>query len=661
MAVGDLVGDLATAYLTPAQRAAKLGSSVKQASFDITNTPGVVGRAQQQLPPINLAALGTATAQPYGPAAQGQPKTAGLESALPGFTSLSQQAAQVAEKPASLASLSGITPTASSPTYPTASQIAGPVRTEIGNGAPGAPGMQALPSLASIGSAGMSPNNLPPMPATLAGFGATDQPPAAQPAQPAPAQSLESAYRPTGIGQGSNAIAAKVGTNSVPEFSNQPADLASAAGMAPISNTAQPQKSTGPVSLADIMPGTGAAPGSNADLASLSSARNLGDGIGTFSQANAGDSALAMGRFQKANDLRNAYQDQDRLRNAVAAQTRDKNFNVVRDSTQPITRRELQFNEDRKNTTQSLADAVTGSQSLINNRRQGLAADQQQRQALRLEDLATAAAEPNATPEAQSRLFAAADPKGYAQTQREAPLKALEIQNKQLDNARIQQQIDIGKTTQDQTAKDRQTAIAGQVASVDQALSSVNGILGVKNDAKKPGSANSDEDKGLTNAVGLVSVLPTRPGSDAANFEARNEVLKAQTFLPQVSLLKGMGALSNTEGEKLTASIASLSTKQSPEAYRKSLGIVRDTFNATKARLNSGTLIPVGSNQEFEKPLTFGEQPKAVASSKPSSGAAPGTLTASAAALPTITSKAQADALPAGSLFIGPDGKQYRK
>lgn len=572
MAVGDLIGDLATAYLTPAQRAAQ---ALKNAGGT-----GVVGRAQQQLPPVSLASLGTAAAttqaanqpvslaslSPGGTAAVQQPAPAPLNLASAGQRQTSFNQTNLPPQyanPQSLSSLAptGVLPTATSQQYP-------------------APAQQRANDLRSMG-----PGDTP-----LA----------------APTASLDQAYRPTGVGQGASAIAGRISADGTAEFSNAPADLASAAGLARLNTTPQ-QASGAPVSLADLMPGSGAAPSMNADLASLGSARNLGDGIGTFSQAAPGDAALSLARFGRANDIRRAGRDQDRADLANARLAQADQLTVVGDSSQPVTRRDVLNAQNDQQKRQNLADAATGAQGVIDTRRQGQAADQQQRQAQRLEDLAVAATGPNATAETQNRLFAATDPKGYAQNQREAPLKALELQNKQLDNTRLQQQIDTANSTQQQSAQEKARTQAGQVATIDQALNSVDSLLGTKVDPKNPAGARTDEDPGLASAVGLSSILPTRPGSDAANFEARLDTLKAQSFLPQVALLKGAGALSDAEGKKLSDSIGALSPKMSEDAFRKSLSEIRTTFAASRERIGGAT--PAATTQQ---PVTT--QPRSSAS-----------------------------------------------
>jgi len=566
MAIGDLVGDLATAYLTPAQRAA-------QAKGVQSLTGGPIARASQQIP----AAAGLAAAAPAlaGQVAQTAPAPASLELLSPGSGAAAPVAAPV--QPLSLASLAP----AASVSFPTTPQ--------------------------------------------------TGQAVASPPAAPAAPATLDNAYRPTGIGAGSNAIAARTGANGVPEFSNLPADLASAGGRAPVAIAAQQ-----PTSLAQLAPGGSVTPSPTASLASLGSVANLGDGVGTFSQANAGDGQLAMTRFQKAADLRDGYKAQDRLQEAVAAQARDRNFNVVRDSAQPLTRRELKFDQDRATTTQGLADAAKGSQSLVDGQRQGVAAGLQQRQASRLEDALVAASSPNATAEQKQRYQSLVDPTGANAVK--AQQSQAQLSNTQLEGQLKQQQIAQNAQTQQQATQDRTRSQAGQVATIDQALGSVDSLLGTKVDPKNPTGKRLDEDPGLESSVGFTSIFPTRPGSASADFEAKLDTLKAQSFLPQVALLKGAGALSDAEGKKLSDSIGALSPKMSEEAFRKSLGEIRSTFAASRDRLSASGGAP---------------QP---------AGAAPTATPAVAqASIPTITSKAQADALPAGSVFIGPDGKQYRK
>ena len=96
--------------------------------------------------------------------------------------------------------------------------------------------------------------------------------------------------------------------------------------------------------------------------------------------------------------------------------------------------------------------------------------------------------------------------------------------------------------------------------------------------------------KGLSSAVGMKGITGgllggwVVPGTNAADFNAELDAMKAQVFLPMVQSMKGMGALSNAEGEKLTAAIGALSTKQSESQFRASLNRIVKDLQTYKAR-----------------------------------------------------------------------------
>ncbi|EBP9662451.1 acyltransferase [Salmonella enterica] len=129
-------------------------------------------------------------------------------------------------------------------------------------------------------------------------------------------------------------------------------------------------------------------------------------------------------------------------------------------------------------------------------------------------------------------------------------IKLDELKQKQAD---VRQKAEIAKA-------DRQAAAQGAVDTFSTALDSLGEI---------------EKSPGLSKAVGVRSAFPTVPGSDAANFEARLDTFKAQTFLPMVASLKGMGALSDAEGKKLSDAVGALSPKMSEEAFRSSIGKIR--------------------------------------------------------------------------------------
>ncbi|EAR9565376.1 acyltransferase [Salmonella enterica] len=134
-------------------------------------------------------------------------------------------------------------------------------------------------------------------------------------------------------------------------------------------------------------------------------------------------------------------------------------------------------------------------------------------------------------------------------------IKLDELKQKQAD---VRQKAEIAKA-------DRQASAQGAVDTFSTALDSLNEI---------------EQSPGLSKAVGIRSAFPTVPGSDAANFEARLDTFKAQTFLPMVQSLKGMGALSDAEGKKLSDAVGALSPKMSEKAFRDSIGKIRNQLES---------------------------------------------------------------------------------
>lgn len=86
-----------------------------------------------------------------------------------------------------------------------------------------------------------------------------------------------------------------------------------------------------------------------------------------------------------------------------------------------------------------------------------------------------------------------------------------------------------------------------------------------------------------------------------ADANALLETLKSQTFLSQVSTMKGMGALSDAEGKKLQAGVANLERAQSPEQLRASLKTVRTIMS--NARRNLEVKYGVGGDTGITKKI----------------------------------------------------------
>lgn len=97
---------------------------------------------------------------------------------------------------------------------------------------------------------------------------------------------------------------------------------------------------------------------------------------------------------------------------------------------------------------------------------------------------------------------------------------------------------------------------------------------------------------GLSRSVGIVGALPTMPGSDSANFQAELNTFQSQAFLPMVAQLKGMGALSDAEGKKLTAAVGALDPKMGEQAFRDSVDRIKSDMEDARARVSGQPRTP---------------------------------------------------------------------
>ena len=136
-----------------------------------------------------------------------------------------------------------------------------------------------------------------------------------------------------------------------------------------------------------------------------------------------------------------------------------------------------------------------------------------------------------------------------------------------------QQSLNIRQEAADEKKRAAEQQKLGVVSSFDSAIDTLDTI------AKHPGKKA---------AVGFGGAqLSMIPGTDAAGFAAQLETFKAQTFLPQVQALKGMGALSDAEGKKLTAAVGALSQSMKQSEFDAQVTKIKGDLEAARARANS--------------------------------------------------------------------------
>ena len=213
------------------------------------------------------------------------------------------------------------------------------------------------------------------------------------------------------------------------------------------------------------------------------------------------------------------------------------------------------------------------------------------------EDILKAVTKYGSADKVMSVLQSAAD----KATQRE---QALQMQRERLD-AQIEAAKERGATAKElaQMRIDSQQQIAGMMASIrQQTIDDKRAEKQAKEDAQKQGVVASFDSAldtlnriathpGKSTAVGFGGTTASMiPGTNAAGFASQLETFKAQVFLPQVQNLKGMGALSDAEGKRLTAAIGALDQKMKPAEFDSQLAIIKNDLNKARARV-TGTSV----------------------------------------------------------------------
>lgn len=135
----------------------------------------------------------------------------------------------------------------------------------------------------------------------------------------------------------------------------------------------------------------------------------------------------------------------------------------------------------------------------------------------------------------------------------------------------LQQKIDEATDKKSQATRDQKSLLDSQVGDIDNfintAIRATNTPLNVRKNATGP----------------VTSRLPT-VSQDVSDYESLIETLGSQAFLAQIPKIRGTGALSENEGNKLQASLQNLSTKQSAERLQENINEAVRLL--TKAREN---------------------------------------------------------------------------
>jgi hypothetical protein len=109
-------------------------------------------------------------------------------------------------------------------------------------------------------------------------------------------------------------------------------------------------------------------------------------------------------------------------------------------------------------------------------------------------------------------------------------------------------------------------------------------------------------DPGRKAGTGASAFLGNIPGTAARSFQAKLETFKAQTFIPMVSALKGMGALSDAEGKKLSAAVGALEPNMKEQDFESELRKVAKTLYGKAKIAGLDIVMPEGLGDSTAAP-----------------------------------------------------------
>lgn len=113
-------------------------------------------------------------------------------------------------------------------------------------------------------------------------------------------------------------------------------------------------------------------------------------------------------------------------------------------------------------------------------------------------------------------------------------------------------------------------------------------------------------------AIEGVGRLPDKlagfvPGTERKDFEALLDTLKSQQFLASVSQMKGLGALTEAEGKKLTDAVGSLNPDQSVGAFKNTIGVIEANLRKAQAKLVAAGKLPTAGGAFVMTHPTYGK------------------------------------------------------
>lgn len=189
--------------------------------------------------------------------------------------------------------------------------------------------------------------------------------------------------------------------------------------------------------------------------------------------------------------------------------------------------------------------------------------------------------------------------------QQNVNVRKLELQDKALDRqlSRETNQARLGilQDKRDTTQRELEKAKTEKVDTYNTSMDTMNRTIETANKV-----LNSP---GFTGYFG-VNLLPGTnrwvPGTDAADTGALVDTLKSQGFMSGIQQMRGLGALSNMEGQRVMDAIGNLSHNQSEKSARAAINTIIETTTKAQERMRQkyGNDIPQPDPQKQQSQIS---------------------------------------------------------
>lgn len=168
--------------------------------------------------------------------------------------------------------------------------------------------------------------------------------------------------------------------------------------------------------------------------------------------------------------------------------------------------------------------------------------------------------------------------------------RQLARETNELRQQELRQKMDIAAEKAEGLKREKAAAGEAAISTFDRSIQTIDEILA---------------DPALPSAVGVKGITSYLPGSEAQTVKAKIETLKSQSFLNEVEKMKGLGALTEAEGQRLVSAIGSLDRDMPEKAFKAELNKIRGYMESRKsaAAKKYGIEQPQASTQQHGQAL----------------------------------------------------------